>query len=136
MMSLLGIGCCLVMLFLAAVLLTRMLEFKALDEYPVPVLESPPKVSVVVAACNEAETIEPALRRLLDDEDPDRELIVVEDRSTDTTRDILEALNGEYGEAMRVVCVDELPPGGRENSFVRTPRKFVAGWNILAGWVI
>ena len=51
-----------------------------------------PSLSVVVAACNEAETIGAAARQLLQVDYPDLEIIIVNDRSTDGTGAIIDRL--------------------------------------------
>lgn len=70
-----------------------------------------PKVSIVVPARNEAQTIEPALRSLRHLDYPNYELIAVNDRSEDATGEIMERLAAEEGGAVRVVHISELPPG-------------------------
>lgn len=69
-----------------------------------------PSLSVIVPACNEAQTIEPALVSLLALDYPRLELIVVEDRSTDETGAILDRLAGA-DPRLRVIHVTELPAG-------------------------
>ena len=67
-----------------------------------------PRVSIIVPACNEEKTIEPALRTLLAlDYDP-LELIVINDRSTDRTGEVLARLRAEYPR-LRVHDITELP---------------------------
>ncbi len=68
--------------------------------------DRPPKVSVIVAARNEARKIEEALKSLLRQSYPNVELIVVNDRSTDETGAILGRMTG-----VKVVEVRELPAG-------------------------
>ena len=68
--------------------------------------DAPPKVSVVVAARDEARKIEEALQSLLRQTYPNIELIVVNDRSTDDTGAILDRLA-----AIKVVHIRELPRG-------------------------
>jgi hypothetical protein len=69
-----------------------------------------PRLSVVIAACNEASTIEPALLSLLEQDYPNLELIVVNDRSTDETGEILERL-ASGRDLLRVCTITELPSG-------------------------
>lgn len=69
-----------------------------------------PKVSVIVAACNEADTIEPAARTLLAQNYADLEIVLVDDRSTDGTGAIIDRLAGEDGR-IRPVHVTQLPEG-------------------------
>lgn len=70
----------------------------------------PPRLSVVVPACNEAATIEPALASLLRQDYPNLEIIVVDDRSTDETGAIVDRIAAED---QRVVAehVKNLPEG-------------------------
>ena len=75
-------------------------------------LDSYPSVSVVVPARNEGETVEAALRSVLYQDYPGTlEIVALDDRSTDDTGEVLEALASERPEVMRVVRVEELPNG-------------------------
>ena len=69
-----------------------------------------PQLSVIVPACNEADTIEAALRTKLKAHYPKLELIVVNDRSTDETGAIAERVAAE-DPRLKVVHVTELPAG-------------------------
>jgi cellulose synthase/poly-beta-1,6-N-acetylglucosamine synthase-like glycosyltransferase len=69
-----------------------------------------PKLSLVVPACNEADTIEAALRTKLAASYPDLEVVVVVDRSTDDTLAIVERLARE-DPRLRVERIDTLPAG-------------------------
>jgi len=69
-----------------------------------------PKVSVVVAARNEARKIEAALRSLLTQDYPNLEFIFIDDRSTDETATILDRLANKDAR-IHVVRIMELPQG-------------------------
>src|SRR5262245_50611517 len=75
-----------------------------------PPAERPRRCSVVVAARNEEARIEQSIRRLLGQRGVDLELIVVNDRSTDRTGEILGRLALEDSR-LRVKRVDVLPEG-------------------------
>jgi len=69
-----------------------------------------PLVSIIVPACNEEMTLEPALRSLLKLDYPNREIIVIDDRSTDGTFELIKKLAQEFPE-IRLEQVTELPTG-------------------------
>jgi glycosyl transferase family 2 len=75
-------------------------------------LESYPFVSVVVPARDEEASLEEALRSILDSRYPGRlEEVVVDDRSTDRTGEIIAALAAERPGEIRALRVDGLPEG-------------------------
>lgn len=67
-----------------------------------------PMVSIVVAACNEEETIQAGLQSLLSIDYPNLEIIVVNDRSTDKTKEIIEQSTDAR---LKVVHIETLPEG-------------------------
>jgi len=69
-----------------------------------------PKVSVIIPACNEAATIKPALRSVLALNYANLEVIVVNDRSTDSTSAVLAAIQKQYPR-LQVHEISELPKG-------------------------
>lgn len=69
-----------------------------------------PALSVVVPACNEARTIEPALASLLAQDYPGLEIVLVDDRSTDGTGAIIERLAAS-DPRISAVHVRDLPVG-------------------------
>jgi glycosyltransferase involved in cell wall biosynthesis len=71
---------------------------------------SGPRISVIAAARNEARGIRAALTSIVRLEYPDLELIVVNDRSTDETGAILEAMARQHPQ-LRIMTVTELPGG-------------------------
>ncbi len=83
-----------------------------------PVPEAP-RVSVLIAAKDEETNIETAVRTMLDQDYPNFELIVIDDRSTDRTGQILESLRAERNDdRLKVVHVRELREGwfGKNNA--------------------
>jgi len=69
-----------------------------------------PRVSILLAARNEEPRIAHTVSRLLDQTGVEIELIVVNDRSTDLTGEILNDLEKKH-DALRVIHVETLPPG-------------------------
>jgi len=72
-----------------------------------------PRVSIIVPARNEEENIEPALKQLLDLDYANYEVIVVDDRSTDQTGEIMDriAASPQARGRLKVIHVDSLPSG-------------------------
>lgn len=69
-----------------------------------------PRLSVLIPACNEADTIEHALRTLLKQDYPNLEVVVVNDRSDDETGSIIDRL-AEQDTRLRTVHIESLPSG-------------------------
>ncbi|HEV2610729.1 MAG TPA: glycosyltransferase family 2 protein [Noviherbaspirillum sp.] len=96
-----------------------------------PVLgPNPPKVSVIVPALNEADTIEPALRSLLALHYPNFEIIAIDDRSTDATPAILDRMAGDYPQ-LRVLHITELPAGWLGKNHALSCGAAIAGGDYL-----
>src|ERR1022692_1835890 len=72
-----------------------------------------PRVSIIVPARNEEENIEPTLTQLLDLDYENYEVIVVDDRSTDQTGEIMDriAASPQARGRLKVIHVDTLPSG-------------------------
>ncbi|MEW6426918.1 MAG: glycosyltransferase [Thermodesulfobacteriota bacterium] len=105
-----GICCCAASLAITLEVMTGMRRMTRLRDVAVPPAESGPLVSIVIPACNEAATIEPALRSVLAMDYANREIIVVNDRSTDGTADVLARLAAEHP-ALRILHITDLPAG-------------------------
>jgi glycosyltransferase involved in cell wall biosynthesis len=103
-------------------------------EYAVAAGTPLPRVSIVVAARNEAAMIESAVRSLLTIDYPDYELIVVDDRSEDATGEILERLKAEFGTRLVAVHVRELPAGwlGKTHAMWRAAREATGEWILFS----
>jgi glycosyltransferase involved in cell wall biosynthesis len=81
-----------------------------LRESQAPMQEVWPRVSVVVPACNEAANLESAVATLLQQDYPDLEIILVDDRSSDGTGEIIDRLARD-DPRIRAVHIKTLPPG-------------------------
>jgi len=71
---------------------------------------NPPRVSIIVPACNEETTIAPALETLLAQDYADFEVIVVNDRSTDGTGEVLAGM-GRRHSGLVIHEIHEMPEG-------------------------
>ena len=87
-----------------------MRRMMTLDNVPPLQQENVPKVSVIIPACNEAETIEPALKSILAMDYSDLEVIAVNDRSVDRTGAVLEQMQKKYP-GLQIYDISELPEG-------------------------
>ncbi len=79
---------------------------------------APPRVSVVVAAKDEEDNIETCVRTWMNQDYPNYELIVIDDRSQDRTPQILSQLKTEFPEHLIVQTVTQLRDGwfGKNNA--------------------
>ena len=94
----------------ASVIYTGMLKLRRLKEINPIDSGRAPRVSIVVAARNEARKIGDALTTMLRLDYPNYEVIAVNDRSEDGTGDILDEL-AKHETKLRVVHITELPTG-------------------------
>jgi cellulose synthase/poly-beta-1,6-N-acetylglucosamine synthase-like glycosyltransferase len=69
-----------------------------------------PSLTVLVAAKDEEETIDRCVRSMLDQDYPDYELVVCNDRSTDRTPQIVAGIAAENSR-LRLLTIDRLPDG-------------------------
>lgn len=95
----------------SAIVLYALRSIRQLAALPLPPADwLLPKVSLIAAARNEERNIEAAVRSLLNLDYPDLEIILVNDRSTDRTGEILQRLATE-NQRLQVVEISELPAG-------------------------
>lgn len=88
-----------------------LLRMGRLGNISLEVPDRAPRVSIIVPACNEEQTIEPALKTLLAQDYPNLEIIVVNDRSTDGTGELLALLQQKCMQPFTVITITELPAG-------------------------
>lgn len=72
--------------------------------------EKRPLVSIIVPACNEEDTIKPALLSLLNLDYDSIEIVVINDRSADRTGEVLAGIKKDYPQLL-IHEITELPPG-------------------------
>lgn len=91
-----------------------------------------PRVSIVVPACNEAESVEQALTRLLALDYDNYEVIAVDDRSTDSTGEILDrvAAGPAAHGRLKVIHIDALPSGwlGKTHAMWTAAQQATGDW--------
>jgi cellulose synthase/poly-beta-1,6-N-acetylglucosamine synthase-like glycosyltransferase len=106
-----------------------------LQDLPAHVPESYrwPKLSIVIPACNEGDTIEAAMESLLAVDYPNLEIIVINDRSNDATREIIDQLS-LMDPRIKPVHVNYLPDGwlGKVNALDRGINMTTADWILLS----
>ena len=69
-----------------------------------------PRLSILIPACNEEDTIEASLQSLMRQTYPNFEVVVINDRSTDNTGAVAESF-AQRDSRIRVVHIDHLPNG-------------------------
>ena len=118
---------CWIWFYLAAA--RHLINAPRLGEGPSPVPDRWPRLSVIIAACNEGETIQAALMTLLQEDYPDLEVIVVNDRSNDSTGGIVEAIVAT-DPRVRVIHIDTLPPGwlGKVHALYQGSQRAAGKW--------
>ena len=91
------------------VTLTQVRVTLRLGMLPDRVVADLPSLSVLIPACNEQSTLSAALKSVLAVDYPGLEIILINDRSSDATGDLMESL-AAGDERVRVVHIRELPP--------------------------
>ncbi|HWA93004.1 MAG TPA: glycosyltransferase family 2 protein [Terracidiphilus sp.] len=91
-----------------------------------------PDLSVIVPACNEAESIEASLRSLLASQNIRLEILAVNDRSTDATGEIIDRVAAENAgpHPLRAIHIEELPAGwlGKPHAMATAAAQASAEW--------
>ncbi len=92
-----------------SVVLRRRSDHEVDPEASLP--DSAPSLSVIIPARDEQDNIERCMRTLVDQDYPDLEIIVVDDRSEDRTPQILRRLQDEHPKTFTVLVIEHLPDG-------------------------
>ena len=92
-----------------------------------------PLISVIITACNEAESIEEAVKSRLEDDYPALEFLLIEDRSTDATPEIVDKLSAA-DPRVRAIHITELPHGwlGKVHAMHRGVREARGEWLLFS----
>ena len=87
-----------------------------------------PSITVIVPARNEAADISPCLASLLQQDYANLCIIAVNDRSTDPTGAIIDALAAQHPTKLRALHITELPPGwlGKTHAMALAARQTIA----------
>jgi cellulose synthase/poly-beta-1,6-N-acetylglucosamine synthase-like glycosyltransferase len=114
---------------LAAALVNRRKSIRLSDLPPDEPASGWPRLAVVIAARDEEAMIARSVRSILDQDYPDLELIVVDDRSADQTGAVLDELAADEPR-LNVVHIDRLPDGwlGKTNAMQRGADETFAPW--------
>lgn len=102
-----GVLFCLAWWFLYGRIIKIIFSIKELGNLKIAEPAAWPALNIVIAACNEEEGIEAAIKSLLLQDYPNLKVILVNDRSTDNTGNIIEKLAED--ERVKAIHIDELP---------------------------
>jgi glycosyltransferase involved in cell wall biosynthesis len=88
------------------------------------------RLAIIMPACNEEESIEQALVRLLALDYDSYEVIAVDDRSTDRTGEIMDKVAADSGGRLKIVHITELPAGwmGKVHAMWTAARQCDSEW--------
>lgn len=101
---------CIVMLCCSLVLALGVRKLRRLDDVDADGVFPEPQVTIVVPACNEEDNIEQAVLSLLAQTYANLEILVVNDRSVDTTGQVLKSLQALHPR-LKIIEITELPDG-------------------------
>lgn len=106
---------------------------KVFDSLSIEILEELPKLSIVIAACNEEDKIQHALTLLLDSDYPSIEFIIVNDRSTDKTGDVINSF-AAIDERVKAIHITDLPKGwlGKVNALSKGVEHAQGEWILFS----
>jgi cellulose synthase/poly-beta-1,6-N-acetylglucosamine synthase-like glycosyltransferase len=105
----------------------------AVDRMPEGSLDDYPKVSVIAPACNEADTIETAVATRLQDDYPNLEILLVDDRSTDGTPEIADRI-ASRDPRVKALHIRELPEGwlGKQYAMQKGAEMATGDWLLFS----
>jgi cellulose synthase/poly-beta-1,6-N-acetylglucosamine synthase-like glycosyltransferase len=104
-----------------------------LGEMPEPLLKTYPRVSVIAPARDEADTIAAAVATRLKDDYPDLEIVLVDDRSSDGTGEIVDRLAAS-DPRVKAVHIREIPEGwiGKQYAMQKGAETATGDWFLFS----
>ena len=130
---LIGVGLfCSVWIFIYISLMYTGSNLPLFDKFIFVQPESWPKLSIIIPACNEEQHIEQAAKTILSQDYPNLEIVLVNDRSTDNTGDIINqlALNDDR---ITAVHIKTLPKNwlGKVNALSEGKKHVTGDWMLI-----
>ena len=97
-----------------------------------PALDDWPKLSIIISACNEAHTIQPAISTILEQDYPDLEIILVNDRSTDKTGEIIDHIS-KKDSRVKTINITQLPERwlGKVHALYEASKRITGDWILI-----
>ena len=129
----LGLFLCLIWIGMYAYLMYAARKLPRFHRLSIAPIEDWPKLSIIIPACNEAEHIEDAVRTVLQQDYPELEIILVNDRSTDNTGEIVDRLASEDAR-IQAVHIETLPEGwlGKVHALHQGVQKSSGDWLLFS----
>lgn len=117
--------------FISLTLTTR--NMPNLADFNYEDLDTYPLISVIITACNEADTIEKAVNSRLEDDYLALEFLLVEDRSTDGTSEIVDSIAAR-DKRVKAIHISELPDGwlGKVHALYRGVQEASGEWFLFS----
>ena len=114
-------------MFVGTVRVVRSVPMLAKCDAPPP--QTWPKLSIVIPACNEAAALGAALSSILEQDYPDLEIILIDDRSTDGTAAIVDRM-AQSDPRILAIHVEQLPVGwlGKVHALALGTAKSSGSW--------
>jgi glycosyltransferase involved in cell wall biosynthesis len=132
MESLLVIWATLTLLYLCYTIIEFVIGFKQIQNLTDEALLNPdalPKISLILSALNEEDSIEPALTSLINLSYPRLEIIAINDRSTDSTPQILERMQQQHP-ILKIAHINTLPDNwlGKNHALHLASQRATGSW--------
>ena len=114
-------------MFVGVIRVVRAVPLLARAECPAP--QNWPRLSVIIPACNEGAALESALKSVLQQDYPDLQIILIDDRSTDATAAIVDRM-ATGDPRILAIHVEQLPEGwlGKVNALNLGTAKADGSW--------